>query len=235
MRLLIVSTSKIYGSEYMEYLLDELEDFYKNTNEILFIPYARPSGISFEEYTSYPKKAFAKIGKVVKGIHEFEDPKKAIKNSKGIFTGGGNSFVLLKTLYDLDLIDCLADQVKRGTAYMGSSAGSNIAGMSIGTSNDMPIVYPPSFNALALLPFNINPHYLDPDPDSKHQGETRATRIGEFHHYNSQKVVGLREGSWLRYEDNKLILKGNLAARIFSKNEETVEMQPGDLSILLKG
>tara|TARA_R110002096_G_scaffold436050_1_gene666122 strand:+ start:62318 stop:63025 length:708 start_codon:yes stop_codon:yes gene_type:complete len=235
MRLLIVSTSKIYGSEYMEYLLDELEDFYKNTNEILFIPYARPSGISFEEYTSYPKKAFAKIGKVVKGIHEFEDPKKAIKNSKGIFTGGGNSFVLLKTLYDLDLIDCLADQVKGGTAYMGSSAGSNIAGMSIGTSNDMPIVYPPSFNALALLPFNINPHYLDPDPDSKHQGETRATRIGEFHHYNSQKVVGLREGSWLRYEGNKLILKGNLAARIFSKNEETVEMQPGDLSILLKG
>lgn len=233
MKLLIVSTSKIHGSDYMEYLLDELEEFYKDTNEILFIPYARPGGISYEEYTEYPKKAFAKIGKKVVGIHEFEDPKRALEEASGIFTGGGNTFVLLKTLYDLGLMEVLKKVVRSGTAYMGSSAGSNITGLSIGTSNDMPIVYPPSFEALQLLPFNINPHYLDPDPNSKHQGETRATRIGEFHHYNAQKVIGLREGSWLKLEQAKLILKGKLSARLFSKEEEAKEVEPGDLSFLL--
>ncbi len=233
MKLLIVSTSKIYGSGYMEYLLDELKEFYKDTDEILFIPYARPSGISHDEYTEYPKKAFAKIGKTVKGIHEFEDPKKALEESTGIFTGGGNSFVLLKTLYDLGLMEVLKKVIKSGTPYMGSSAGSNITGMSIGTSNDMPIAYPPSFEALQFVPFNINPHYLDPDPNSKHQGETRATRIGEFHHYNDQKVIGLREGSWLRFENNQLELKGKLDARLFAKGEEAKEYAPGDMSFLL--
>lgn len=233
MKLLIVSTSKIHGSDYMEYLLDELKEFYKDTKEILFIPYARPGGISFDKYTEYPKKAFAKIGKKVVGIHEFDDPKKALEEAQGIFTGGGNTFVLLKTLYDLGLMEILKKVVKSGTAYMGSSAGSNITGLSIGTSNDMPIVYPPSFEALQFVPFNINPHYLDPDLNSKHQGETRATRIGEFHHYNDQKVIGLREGSWLKLEKAKLTLKGNLSARLFSKNEESQEVEPGDLSFLM--
>lgn len=217
----------------MEYLLEELEEFYKNSSEILFIPYARPGGISFDEYTEYPKKAFVKIGKKVKGIHEFEDPKKALAEASGIFTGGGNTFVLLKTLYDLGLMETLKGAVKSGASYMGSSAGSNITGLSIGTSNDMPIVYPPSFEALQFVPFNINPHYLDPDPKSKHQGESRATRIGEFHHYNNQKVIGLREGSWLRLEGNKLDLKGSLSARLFSKTEEPREVEPGDVSFLL--
>lgn len=234
MRLLIVSTSKIYGSDYMEYLLDELKEFYKDSDEILFIPYARPSGISHDEYTEYPKKAFAKIGKRVMGIHEFEDPKKALKEASGIFTGGGNTFVLLKTLYDLGLMEVLRKVVISGTAYMGSSAGSNITGMSIGTSNDMPIAYPPSFDALQFVPFNINPHYLDPDPDSKHQGETRATRIGEFHQYNNQSVIGLREGSWLRLEKGELKLKGKLNARLFVKGEEPKEYAPGDMSFLLE-
>jgi dipeptidase E len=217
----------------MAYLLDEVKDFFKEKNEILFIPYARPGGISFDEYTEAPRKAFAPIGISVKGIHEFENPIEAIKNAKGIFTGGGNTFLLLKTLYDNGLMETLREVVQNGTPYMGSSAGSNITGLTIGTSNDMPIVYPPSFNALQWVPFNINPHYLDPDPNSKHQGETREQRINEFHFQNSQPVVGLREGSWLRVENNTMHLKGSLKARIFEPGKEAEEVAPGDLSYLL--
>lgn len=232
-RLLIVSTSKIYGSSYMEYLLDEVRDFFKNVEEIVFIPYARPGGISFDEYTEAPRKAFERIGIKVKGIHEFDDAQQAIKNAQGIFTGGGNTFLLLKTLYEQNLINTLREVVAEGTPYMGSSAGSNITGLSIGTSNDMPIVYPPSFDALQLVPFNINPHYLDPIPDSKHQGETREMRIQEFHFQNEQAVIGLREGSWLRLEGDKLELKGSLNARLFEKGKSAREVEPGDLSYLL--
>ncbi len=233
MKLLVVSTSKIYGSEYMEYLQEEVKNFYQDADEIVFIPYARPSGITHDQYTEYPRKAFAKVGIAVKGIHEFINPAEALRKAKGIFTGGGNTFVLLKTLYENGLMDVLKEVVAKGTPYMGSSAGSNITGLTVGTSNDMPIVYPPSFDALQFLPFNINPHYLDPDPDSKHQGETRETRINEFHHYNQQPVVGLREGSWLRLEDEKLELKGNLDARLFEAGKDPVEVKPGDWSSLL--
>lgn len=233
-RLLIVSTSKIYGSSYMAYLLDEVKDFFAGADEILFIPYARPGGISFDEYTEAPRKAFAEIGISVKGIHEFDNPAEAVANAKGIFTGGGNTFLLLKTLYENKLIEPLRQAVKSGTPYMGSSAGSNITGLTIGTSNDMPILYPPSFDALQLVPFNINPHYLDPNPDSKHQGETRETRINEFHFQNDQAVIGLREGSWLRLENGALELKGSLQARLFEKGKEAREVEPGDVSFLLK-
>lgn len=217
----------------MEYLLDEVKDFYKGTGEVVFIPYARPSGMSYDAYTEYPRKAFSEIGISVKGLHEFEDPATALRNAGGIFTGGGNTFVLLKTLYDLGLMDVIRSVVKAGTPYMGSSAGSNITGLTVGTTNDMPIVYPPSFDAFGFLPFNINPHYLDPDPNSKHQGETRETRINEFHHFNSQLVIGLREGSWLRYEGEKLSLKGTLSARLFRAGSEPEEVEPGDVSYLL--
>lgn len=233
LKLLVVSTSKIHGSEYMEYLLDEVKEFYAGAKEIVFIPYARPSGISFDEYTAFPKKAFAQLGIEVKGIHEFDDPKEALRNAEGIFTGGGNTFVLLKTLYELGLIEVLKEVVGNGTPYMGSSAGSNITGLTVGTSNDMPIVYPPSFDALQLIPFNINPHYLDPDPNSKHQGETRETRINEFHHFNKQVVLGLREGSWLRLENGNLELKGSLQARLFSAGQKPKEVDPGDMTYLL--
>ncbi len=232
MRLLIVSTSKIHGSEYMSYLLDEVKDFFR-TDEIVFIPYARPSGISYDEYTAAPRKAFAEIGIKVKGLHEFEDAAEALRHAKGIFTGGGNTFLLLKTLYENDLIHVLREVVGRGTPYMGSSAGSNITGLSISTTNDMPIVYPPSFEALQFVPFNINPHYLDPDPDSKHQGETRETRIKEFHHFNTQPVIGIREGSWLRLEKRKLELRGEHTARLFEAGKEPREVEPGDVSFLL--
>ena len=218
----------------MSYLLDEVADFFKGKGEILFIPYARPGGISYDEYTAMPRAAFEQVGLRVKGVHEFDDPAKAIKEAKGIFTGGGNTFLLLKTLYDNGLIEPLREAVKSGTPYMGSSAGSNITGLTIGTSNDMPIVYPPSFDALQLVPFNINPHYLDPDPNSKHQGETREMRINEFRFQNSQPVIGLREGSWLRVENGSIQLKGELDARLFEKGKEPREVAPGDVSFLLK-
>jgi len=199
-----------------------------NTDEILFVPYARPSGVTYDEYTENPRKAFATKGIRVKGLHEFENLQEAILKAKAIFTGGGNTFLLLKSLYELDLIDALRTAVNSGTPYMGSSAGSNITGLTIGTTNDMPIVYPPSFEALGFLPFNLNPHYLDPDLNSKHKGETRETRIKEFHKFNSQPVLGLREGSWLEVQKGKIELKGNLTARLFQQEKEAREISEID-------
>jgi len=161
---ILASTSTIYGGTYLDYLFEPLKDLFKDTDEIVFIPYARPSGISYDEYTSIAAIAFEKIGKQLIGIHTYENPIKAIQNAKGIFTGGGNSFVLVKELYSQNLIPTLQKAIQKGTPYLGTSAGSNIAGQSIQTSNDMPIVYPPSFDTLGIVPFNINPHYLDPDP-----------------------------------------------------------------------
>ena len=225
--LIIASTSTVHGSDYLDYILDELTEFFKNTNTILFIPYARPSGISHNNYTEKVSQAFAKINKTVKGIHEFENPIEAVKQAKAIFVGGGNTFVLTYQLYKNNLIEVLQTSIKNGTPYLGTSAGSNICGLTIKTTNDMPIVYPPSFNALAIVPFNINPHYLDPDTGSKHMGETRETRIKEFHGFNTPPVVGLREGSWLKVNGNSIILKGPLTARIFEHNKLPYELESG--------
>ncbi len=225
-RILAASTSTVYGSGYLEYILDRAVEFL-NADEILFIPYARPGGATYDEYTEAPKKAFAQKNISVKGIHEFDNPKIAIQSAKAIFIGGGNTFLLLKTLYELDLMNSLKEAVAKGTAYMGSSAGSNLTGLTIGTTNDMPIVYPPSFDALGFLPFNINPHYLDPDPDSTHKGETRETRIKEFHKFNSQPVLGLREGSWLEVQNGEIELKGELTARLFRQGKEPMELSSG--------
>ena len=227
-KILAASTSTIHGSSYLDYILNDAVNFL-NTDEILFIPYARPSGISYDEYTENPKKAFGQRNISVKGIHTFSNPKEAIQNAKAIFVGGGNTFLLLKTLYELDVMEVLKQVVADGTPYMGSSAGSNLTGMTVGTTNDMPIVYPPSFEALGFLTFNINPHYLDPDPNSTHKGETRETRIKEFHKFNGQAVLGLREGSWLEVENGKVALKGNHTARLFRQNEEAIELNNGIL------
>lgn len=225
--ILIASTSTIHGSGYLEYLLEDLKQFFENASEILFIPYARPSGISHDDYTQKAKDAFSKIGKTVKGIHEFDHPGEAIKAAKGIFTGGGNTFVLIHQLYKNNLLEPLKLAISSGTPYLGTSAGSNICGLTINTTNDMPIVYPPSFKSLGLVPFNVNPHFLDPDPTSTHKGETRETRIKEFHQFNTQPVVGLREGSWLEVNGRAVILKGNLQARIFEYRKEPFEVNPG--------
>jgi dipeptidase E len=224
--IIIASTSTIFGSGYLEYLLKDLKTLFKDTDEILFIPYARPSGISHEDYTATAAKAFSKIGKQVKGIHEFNNPIDAVKTAKGIFVGGGNTFVLVHQLYKYNLVEVIKEAVNNGTPYLGTSAGSNICGLTMGTTNDMPIMYPPSFKTFGFVPFNINPHYLDPDLNSKHMGETRATRIKEFHKFNTQPVVGLREGSWLDVKEHSITLKGTLTARIFEYEKEPYEVEP---------
>ena len=220
----IASTSTVHGSGYLEYLLDYLNVFFKDAENILFIPYARPGGISHDEYTQIAQKAFLKINKTVTGIHTYDNPSEAIKQAEAIFVGGGNTFVLTNQLYKNNLIKILQTVIKEGTPYLGTSAGSNICGLTIKNTNDMPIIYPPSFNALALVPFNINPHYLDPIPGSKHMGETRETRIKEFHNFNTNPVVGLREGSWLTVSGKSITLKGALSARIFEYNKTPYEV-----------
>lgn len=231
---ILASTSTVYGSTYLEYLLAPLEILFKDTKEILFIPYARPSGISYDEYTRIAQKGFAPLDKKVVGIHTLQDPIAAIKNARGIFTGGGNSFVLVDSLYRNEVIPSLKDKIDSGIPYLGTSAGSNIAGPNIMTTNDMPIVYPPSFDTLGVTPFTINAHYLDPDPTSKHKGETRETRIKEFHVFNNFPVVGLREGSWIKIKNGHMILMGGeLSARIFEPHKPPYELETGsDLGFL---
>ena len=231
--IIIASTSTLHQSNYLEYLLPVLQFHFKNCKSILFIPYARPGGISHDEYTQKVAMAFQTINISVKGIHEFKNPETAIKNAEGIFTGGGNTFLLVTQLYRNNVMQLLSETVKNGTPYLGTSAGSNICGLSMQTTNDMPIVYPPSFQTLGLISFNLNPHYLDPEENSTHMGETREERIKEFHAFNAIPVLGLREGSWLEVKGKKITLKGNLSARLFQQNQVPQELDPeSDLSNL---
>lgn len=231
--LIIASTSTLHGGDYLEYLLPELAIHFKNCKTILFIPYARPGGITHKEYTNKVRETFEKINIDVKGIHEFESATNAIEKAEGIFTGGGNTFLLVYQLYKNQVMNLLADTLKNGTPYLGTSAGSNITGLTMQTTNDMPIIYPPSFQTLGLIPFNLNPHYLDADLQSKHMGETRETRIKEFHAFNTVPVLGLREGSWLEVKYEKILLKGTLSARLFRQNQEPAELEShSDLTFL---
>ena len=226
---ILASTSTLYGQAYLEYLIPHLNDLYGSKKEVLFIPYARPGGISHDEYTAKAKDAFKKANLEIRGIHEYENTVEAVEKAEGIFTGGGNTFLLVSELYRKGIVEVLQNVIATGTPYMGTSAGTNIGGLTMGTTNDMPIILPKSFKTLGLVPFNINPHYLDPDTNSTHKGETRETRIKEFHHFNSQPVVGLREGSWLALENNEVILKGELSAKIFKCNKEAYEVETGTI------
>lgn len=223
--LIIASTSTIHGSGYLEYLLPELKVLFKDTDEIIFIPYARPGGITHDEYTAIAQKAFLKINKKIIGLHTFKDVSQAIKVAQGIFTGGGNTFVLVNQLYKNKVMQPLREVLLTGIPYLGTSAGSNICGLTMQTTNDMPISYPPSFKTLGLIPFNINPHYLDPDTSSTHMGETRETRIKEYHAYNNIPVIGIREGSWIRVLNKKITLEGTLSARVFEQNKTPYEIK----------
>jgi len=227
--LVIASTSTVHSSGFLEYLKEPITDLYKDVQSILFIPYARPGGISHKAYTEKVQNYFRTLGKEVRGIHEFKDPIRAINYAGGVFTGGGNTFVLVDQLYRQKVMAPLREMILAGLPYLGTSAGSNICGLTMQTTNDMPIVYPPSFKTLGVLPFNINPHYLDPDPDSTHMGETRQTRIEEFHTQQIVPVIGLREGSWLGVKDNQTTLQGPLTARIFEKDKEPYEVEPGTI------
>lgn len=226
-KLIIASTSTIHGSGYLEYLLPTLFTHFRNVKNLLFIPYARPSGISYDEYTAKAKAVFNTINIDVKGIHEFKNPKEAILNTEAIFTGGGNTFELVNQIYKNNIFDVLKKVIENGTPYLGTSAGSNICGVDMMNTNDMPIVYPPTFKTLEFIPFNINAHYLDPVEDSTHMGETRETRIKEYHEYNTTSVIGLREGSWLEVNGNSIVLQGSLSARVFKQSEKPYELENG--------
>lgn len=225
-KVILASTSTLYNGGYLEYLLPTLEKHFENVKNLLFIPFARPGGISHEEYTQKVSEAFNKIDIKVKGLHEFKNAEEAILNAEAIFTGGGNTFLLVSQLYDHKLMTVLKNTVEKGTPYLGTSAGSNIGGQTMNTTNDMPIVLPQSFNTLGLITFNLNPHYLDPTEGSTHMGETRETRINEFHKISQIPVLGLREGSWLEIYGNNVLLKGDLTARLFRAGEFAVEMAP---------
>lgn len=226
-KMVIASTSTLHGGAYLDYLLPRLSTHFEGVKTLVFIPFARPGGISHDAYTAKVQEAFAKIGIEVVGLHTFANPKQAVLEAEALFTGGGNTFQLVSQLYALNLWASLREALEQGTPYLGCSAGSNITGISMQTTNDMPIVYPPSFETLGAIPFNLNPHYLDPDPSSTHMGETRETRIQEFHVYNSIPVLGLREGSWLEVEGDCIRLMGPLTARWFVAQEPPVELESG--------
>ncbi|AZB11080.1 dipeptidase PepE [Chryseobacterium sp. G0162] len=227
MNIILASTSTLFGGEYLEYLREELIQLYTGIDEIVFVPFARPGGISHDEYTAKARSFFETINIKVKGLHEFEDKIEALNKAKGFFTGGGNTFLLVKTLHEEGLMSVLKENVTHGKPYLGCSAGSNIGGQNMKTTNDMPIVYPPSFDCMGLVPFNLNPHYLDPNPDLKHNGETRETRILEFLTQNDLKVVGLREGNWIRRINETITVEGKELTRIFEKGKEPYEIEAG--------
>ena len=227
--MILASTSTIHGSGYLEYLSPTLEAHFKEVETVTFIPFARPGGISYDRYTELASIAFAKINKKVIGIHTAKNRKEALLNGEAIFIGGGNTFELLNQLYQQELLEDLKNVIENGIPYLGTSAGSNICGLNIKNTNDMPIIYPPSFDALGTIPFNINAHYLDPLQGSKHMGETRETRIKEFHVFNETPVLGLREGSWISVAGDEISLKGKHTARFFQKNKEAVEIASGSI------
>ena len=185
-----------------------------NVKNILFVPYALPD---HDAYTTTVRNALTPWGYNVEGIHTKSNPVEAINSAQAIFIGGGNTFVLLNTLYELSLVEPIREQtLKNGILYMGSSAGTNVATRSINTTNDMPMIHPPTFDALNLVPFNINPHYLETDPNTEHKGETRDQRLEEFLLYHNRPVLGLREGTAVLVEGDKATLLGDRKAKLFT-------------------
>ena len=225
-KMLLASTSTIFGQKYLEYLHNEIKNIFLGCKNILFIPYARPSGISHLEYTIKVKTVFNMLGLNIIDYTN-ENIRSNLEKCDGIFTGGGNTFLLLSKLYEFNLIDILKNKINLGTPYLGTSAGSNICGLSIGTTNDMPIIEVESFKALGVLNFNINPHYIDKVDGIEHMGESRETRINEFHKFNDQFVIGLREGSYLQVQGSDIYLKGLKHAIIFKKKNEKFEIENG--------
>ena len=223
-RLLLISNSTLHGSGYLDHAEAEIRSFLGDAKRVLFVPFAL---YDRETYAATAQRRFEKMKYELGSVHTAIDPVKAVNETDAVFIGGGNTFRLLKALYDFDLLDPIRKRVEGGMPYIGSSAGSNVAAPTIRTTNDMPIVQPPSFDALGLVPFQINPHYLDPDPASKHMGETREERILQFLEENDTPVIGLREGAMLRIENGETILRGSTGARVFRKGLAPVEISPG--------
>jgi dipeptidase E len=224
-RILLISNSTLYGSGYLDHAADEIRDFLGKIARVLFVPHARHDR---DAYALLAQERFQRMGYGLDSVHLAADARQAIDAAEALFIGGGNTFRLLKALYDLDLLSVIRRRVEAGMPYIGSSAGSNVAGPTIKTTNDMPIVQPPSFDALGLVSFQINPHFLDPDPKSTHKGETREERILQFLEENDTPVVGLREGAMVRIENGSAMLKGSSRARIFFKGRDPIEVKPGN-------
>jgi dipeptidase E len=223
-RLVLISTSTVFGTRYLEHAFAELRQLLAGVSRVLFIPHALKDR---DGYAAKAREAFAEMGVALDSLHEAGDPRAAVDGAQAVFCGGGNTFRLLAALYQLDVLEQIRWRALDGMPYAGASAGSNLAGPTIKTTNDMPIVQPPTFDALGLVPFQINPHYVDPVAGSTHMGETRETRIREFHEENATPVVGLREGAILRVVGESVLLVGQAGARIFRRGQEPVEVMPG--------
>lgn len=223
-RVLLISNSTLHGSGYLDHAEPEIKSFLGQLKRVLFVPFAL---YNRDAYAATAQKRFERLGYELSSVHTAADPAQAVNETEALFIGGGNTFRLLKAMYDADLLEVIRRRVAAGMPYIGSSAGSNVAGPTIKTTNDMPIVEPPSFAALGLVSFQINPHYLDPDANSTHMGETREQRIVQFLEENDTPVVALREGAMLRIEQDEILLRGSTGARIFRKGFDPLETLPG--------
>lgn len=223
-RVLLISNSTLYGHGYLDHVEDEIKDFLGKRRSVLFFPFALQD---HDAYAAKAKERFAAMDYALESVHAAKYMPQAVEGTDAFFIGGGNTFRLLKALQDFDLIEPIRRKVRSGTPYIGSSAGSNVAGPTIKTTKDMPIVQPQSFQALGLVPFQISPHFLDPDPNSTHMGETQEERIVQFLEENETPVVGMREGAWVRIENGSVTLKGSSGARIFRRGHEPAEISPG--------
>jgi dipeptidase E len=227
-RLLLLSNSTVHGRNYLDHAEDALQAFLgRDVERVLFVPFALHDR---DTYAARARERFEKLGRGLDSIHDAGDAgamRRAVESAQALFIGGGNTFRLLNELYVNGLIAPIRERVQEGMPYVGSSAGTGVACVTIKTTNDMPIVQPPSFDALALVPFNVNAHFLDADPKSTHMGETREQRIREFHEMNDKVVVGLREGAWLRVHGDQCTLEGTTGARVFRRAKEPEEFGAG--------
>lgn len=223
-RLLLVSNSTLHGSGYLDHCARELVEFLgTGVQRVAFVPYALHD---LDAYAAKARERFEQLGYVLESVHAGPSPRAVVERADAVFVGGGNTFRLLKRLYETELLGVIRARALAGQPYVGSSAGSNVACVTIRTTNDMPIVEPPSLAALALVPFNVNAHYLDPDPRSTHMGETREERLRQFHEENDVPVAGLREGALLRVEGAAITLLGSTGARVFRRGRAPEEFRP---------
>jgi dipeptidase E len=233
--LLLLSNSRAPGQAFLEHAADAIRSILGDRTRILFVPFASGDPAAYAELM---RKALGSLGiaVTVDSLHEMNDPARAVRAAGAFFMGGGNSYRLLRALHRLDVLDGIRAAVRGGVPYLGASAGSNVACPSIRTTNDMPVVEVPGLSALGLIPFQLNPHYLDPDPGSTHQGETRQQRIEEFLEENDVPVLGLREGAWLAVSDQRAVLAGAATGRLFRRGVPPANVPAGtDLSFLLEG
>ena len=223
-QLLLISNSTLHGSGYLDHAEREIRDFVGCRTSVMFVPYAVHDR---RAYTAKAQERLGEMGFSLTSIHDVSNMPRAVDEAEVIFVGGGNTFRLLKGLHDHDLLGPIRRRVAAGVPYIGSSAGSIVACPTLKTTKDMPVVQPPAFEALGLVPFQISPHYLDPDPSSTHMGETQEERIIQFLEENEETVVGLREGSILLVRDGAVVLKGPTTARIFRRGEKPLEAASG--------